>query len=182
MPRVDPRWGGAVLVAALTLVGCGDDGGGAAGGTTTTLTLDPGVTFSDDVTVPSSGPPGSPTTTIRSGEVVSVPNEVPEAFPRSFPVPEGAEVEVGSTGRAEGELRLAVDYAIADERPQAVFDFYRDAVDEAGFAVLLEDSDGQGQDFVGQLVFETDTYVGNVLISGDGGRGVLLTLTATMPD
>ena len=172
----------AVLVAVVALVGCGDDGAGEDAGTTSTSSLDPGVTFTDDVTVPSSGAPGAPTTTMRPGEVVSVPNEVPEQFPANFPVPEAAEVEVGSTGRAEGELRVAVDYAIDDERPQAVFDFYRTAIDQAGFAVLLEDSDGQGQDFVGQLVFETDTYVGNVLVSGDGDRGVLLTLTATMPD
>jgi hypothetical protein len=169
----------AVLVAAVALAGCADDGAGEDAGTTSTVSLDPGVTFTDDVTVPSSG---APTTTMRPGEVVSVPNEVPEQFPANFPVPEQAEVEVGSTGRAEGELRVAVDYAIDDERPQAVFDFYRTAIGEAGFAVLLEDSDGRGQDFVGQLVFETDTYVGNVLVSGDGDRGVLLTLTATMPD
>jgi hypothetical protein len=97
-------------------------------------------------------------------------------------VPDGAVVEVGSVGRAEGELRLAVDYSLAAADPGETFDFYADAVDEAGWSVLLTDTDGEGQDFIGQLVFETDRFVGNVLVSGDGGNGVLLTLTATIPD
>jgi hypothetical protein len=71
---------------------------------------------------------------------------------------------------------------MADTSPAEVFAFYEDAVADGGWNVLLKDTDGQGQDFIGQLVFETDTYVGNVLVSGDGDAGVLLTLTATVPD
>ncbi len=75
-----------------------------------------------------------------------------------------------------------MDYTIADELPAVVHDFYRDAVDEAGFTVLLDSDDGRGADYVGQMVFETTTFIGNVLVSGDGADGVLLTLTATLPD
>ena len=48
--------------------------------------------------------------------------------------------------------------------------------------MLLDESDGRGRQLIGQIVFETDTYIGNVLVSGDGANGVLLTLTATMPE
>jgi hypothetical protein len=169
---------GAIIVAAVT--GCSDDGGETTSPTSTS-SLDPGVTFENDVTVPTTAVPGATTTTAAPGEVQTTPREVPDEFPQGFPVPDGAEVEVGSTGTAEGERRVAVDYAIEQADPAEVFAFYEAAADEGGWNVLLNDTDGQGQQFVGQLVFETDTYVGNVLVSGDGGRGVLLTLTATMP-
>jgi hypothetical protein len=170
------------VAVALLLGACSDDDGGSAEGATSTASLDPGVTFENDVTVPTTGAPGAPTTTARPGEVQTIPREVPAAFPRRFPVPDGAVVEVGSVGTAAGERRVAVDYALADTSPAEVFAFYEDAVADGGWNVLLKDTDGQGQDFIGQLVFETDTYVGNVLVSGDGDAGVLLTLTATMPD
>jgi hypothetical protein len=172
-----------LVLAALLLGACSDDGGdSSAGSTTSTASLDPGVTFEDDITVPTTAVPGATTTTAAPGEVESTPRQVPRRFPDDFPVPEGAEVEIGSVGHADGELRLAVDYSIARTDPADTFAFYEDAVDEAGWNVLLDDTDGEGQDFIGQLVFETDTYIGNVLVSGDGSRGVLLTLTATMPD
>jgi hypothetical protein len=166
-------------VLLLLLAGCSDDGGEAA---TSTTSLDPGVTFSDDITVPTdtAGRPTVPPTTV--GDVTSTPGEIPEGFPEDFPIPEGAEVEIGSTGHAEGEQRLAVDLTLADTRPARVLDFYREAVDEAGWAVLLDDQDGRGQDFVGQLVFETDTFVGNVLVAADRRGDTILTLTATVPD
>lgn len=174
----------AVAVAATLLAGCrGDDGGGdQATPASETTTLDPGVTFDQDVAVPSAVPPGGTTTATTEPRVQTEVGEVPDRFPDTFPVPEGAEVEIGSVGQAEGELRLAVDYAIADESPSAVHAFYRDAIDEAGFTVLLDSDDGQGADYIGQMVFETDTFIGNVLVSGDGATGVLLTLTATVPD
>lgn len=176
-----------VGLAAVLLTGCsGDDGGEETTPASETTTLDPGVTFDQDVTVPSAVPPGgtpnpaTPPTT--EPPVQTEVGEVPARFPDTFPVPEGAEVEVGSVGQVTGELRLAVDYAIADETPAVVHDFYRDAIDQAGFTVLLDSDDGQGADYIGQMVFETDTYIGNVLVSGDGADGVLLTLTATIPD
>ena len=175
------------LVAVL-LAGCsGDDGGDdAATSATETTTLDPGVTFDQDVTVPSAVPPGDTANpaTPPSAEppVQTEAGVVPDEFPAAFPLPEGAEVEVGSIGRVEGELRLAVDYTMADQTPAAIHDFYRDEIDRAGFSVLLDSDSGQGPDYIGQLVFETDTFIGNVLVAGDGGDGVLLTLTATLPD
>ena len=175
-----------MALATVLLAACGDDGGGeSATPASETTTLDPGVTFDQDVTVPSTVPPGASTTPApptTEPPVQTEVGEVPPQFPEAFPVPEGAEVEVGSIGRVEGELRLAVDYTIADETPAAVHDFYRSAIDDAGFAVLLDSDDGQGADYVGQMVFETDAFIGNVLISGDGADGVLLTLTATLPD
>jgi hypothetical protein len=178
MPTRSP-WLVLVPLVAL-LAGCSGDDGDTAGSTSTeTSSLDPGVTFDDDVTVPS-GPGAS--TTVPSGEVESQPGEVPNRFPRHFPVPDGAEVEIGSSGHAEGELRLSVDYTIADEEPAAVMDFYRNAVGEAGYSILLDEEAGTGRDYIGTLVFETDTYVGNVLVSADGRRDVLLSLTATLPD
>ncbi len=171
----------AVVLAGLALAACGDDGGSATPSTATT-TLDPGVTFDQDVTVPSSAAGGATTTVTTTPPVQTEAGEVPPRFPESFPVPEGAEVEVGSVGQAPGELRLAVDFSVADESPAAVHDFYRHAIDDAGHAVLLDSDDGHGADYVGQMVFETDTYIGNVLVSGDGADGVLLTLTATLPD
>lgn len=172
------------MAVALVVVpaGCGGDDGDEATPASETTTLDPGVTFDQDVTVPSSVPPGATTTATTQPPVQTDVGEVPDRFPDTFPVPEGAEVEVGSVGQVQGELRLAVDYAIADQTPAAVHDFYRDAVDDAGFTVLLDSDDGQGADYIGQMVFETDTYIGNVLVSGDGADGVLLTLTATIPD
>lgn len=175
------------LVAVL-LAGCsGDDGGDdAATSATETTTLDPGVTFDQDVTVPSAVPPGdtanpaTPPTT--EPPVQTEAGVVPDEFPAAFPLPEGAEVEVGSIGRVEGELRLAVDYTIAGQTPAAIHDFYRDEIDQAGFSVLLDSDSGQGPDYIGQMVFETDTFIGNVLVAGDGADGVLLTLTATLPD
>jgi hypothetical protein len=179
MPTRSP-WLVLLPLAAL-LAGCGgDDGDAASTPSTETTTLDPGVTFENDVTVPTGT--GPTTTTAAPADVVSRPGEVPNQFPESFPVPDGAEVEIGSVGQAEGEIRMAVDYTIANEDPAAVMDFYRQAVDDAGFSVLLDDDDGTGRNFVGTLVFETDTYIGNVLVSGDGSRGVLLSLTATLPD
>ncbi len=173
---------------AVLLAGCsGDDGGDdAATSATETTTLDPGVTFDQDVTVPSAVPPGdtanpaTPPTT--EPPVQTEVGEVPARFPDTFPVPEGAEVEVGSIGRVEGELRLAVDYTVPEATPADIHAFYRDAVDQAGFTVLLDSDSGPGADYIGQMVFETDTVVGNVLVSGDGADGVLLTLTATIPD
>lgn len=182
MRRADAAAG--LLVAGLLLAGCGDDGGGGGGeaSSTETTTLDPGVTFETDVTAPTTAAPGAGTTTVPEAlDVESEPGAVPGEFPGDFPVPEDAVVEVGSVGRAEGELRVAVDYAV-DADPAEVLDFYRDAVDEAGHDVLLDDDDGTGRQFIGQLVFETDTYVGNVLVSADGADGTLLTLTATLPD
>jgi len=174
----------AALAAGVLLVGCGgDDGGGeSATAASETTTLDPGVTFDQDVTVPSSVPAGATTTVAGEPPVQTEVGEVPPQFPEAFPVPEGAEVEVGSVGRVEGELRLAVDYTVADETPAAVHDFYRAAIADAGFTVLLDSDDGQGADYIGQMVFETDTFIGNVLVSGDGADGALLTLTATLPD
>jgi hypothetical protein len=154
---------------ALLAAGCGDDGGAA----TETTTLDPGVTFEDEVTVP--------TGSVPPGTVRSEPGEIPPDFPEDFPLPEGADVELGSVGEAEGEVRLAVDLSIEEGDPAEVLAFYRDAVADAGFAVLLDEEDGQGSRLVGQLVFETDEYVGSVLISGDGEGGVLVSLTATAP-
>lgn len=177
-----PRAAAGVLLAAVLLAGCGDDGGGSATPASATTTLDPGVTFDQDVTVPSTVPEGATTTVTTEPPVQTEVGEVPPRFPEEFPVPERAEVEVGSVGRVEGELRLAVDYTIADESPAAVHEFYRNAVDDAGFAVLLDSDNGRGANYIGQLVFETDTFIGNVLVSGDGADGVLLTLTATLPD
>jgi hypothetical protein len=176
-----------VLAAALLLGACSGDDDGASGtaeDTTSTSSLDPGVTFEDDVTVPTDagGQPSATTAPVDPDDVVSVPREVPEDFPADFPVPDDAAVEIGSVGSAEGEQRFAVDYTIARTDPADTFAFYEDAVDEAGWNVLLRDTDAEGQDFIGQLVFETDTFIGNVLVSGDGTGGVLLTLTATMPD
>lgn len=185
MPRRRALAAAVLAAALLSACGGGDDGDSAPPATETT-TLDPGVTFDQDVTVPSALPPGgtanpaTPPTT--EPPVHTEVGEVPARFPDTFPVPERAEVEVGSVGQVEGELRLAVDYAIADETPAAVHDFYRDAIDEAGFTVLLDSDDGRGADYIGQMVFETDTFIGNVLVSGDGADGVLLTLTATIPD
>lgn len=180
MPTRRP-WFALVPLVGL-LAGCsGDDGGAANTSSTETTTLDPGVTFEEDVTVPT-GPGAATTTTVLPGDVVSQPGQVPNQFPGSFPVPEGAEVEIGSVGHAEGEVRLAVDYTVADEDPAAVMDFYREAVADAGFSVLLDDEDGTRRDYIGTLVFETDTYIGNVLASADGAHGVLLSLTATLPD
>ena len=170
------------LAALLVLAGCSDDDGGSDESATSTSSVDPGVTFENDVTVPTTAAPGAPTTTVAPGDVQTTPRQVPEEFPRGFPVPEDAVVEVGSTGTAEGERRVAVDYAIERADPAEVFAFYEDAAAEGDWNVLLNDTDGEGQDFVGQLVFETNAYVGNVLVSGNGARGVLLTLTATMPD
>jgi hypothetical protein len=177
------RWRAAAsLVVLFVVVGCSSDDAEDAGTATSTSSLDPGVTFENDVTVPTTGAPGAPTTTAAPGEVETTPREVPDEFPRGFPVPDGATVEVGSTGTAEGERRVAVDYSIERADPAETFAFYEDAADEGGWNVLLNDTDSQGQQFVGQLVFETDTFVGNVLVTGDGHTGVLLTLTATMPD
>ena len=179
MPTRSP-WLVLVPLVAL-LAGCsGDDGDAAGSDSTATSTLDPGVTFEDDVTVPSGS--GASTTVPPEGDVVSVPGQVPDRFPGRFPVPDGAEVEIGSSGHAEGELRLSVDYTIAGEDPAAVMDFYRDAVTQAGYSILLDEESGTRRDYVGTLVFETDTYVGNVLVSADGRRDVLLSLTATLPD
>ena len=113
----------------------------------------------------------------------AAPARSPRSSPASFPVPEGAEVEVGSIGRAEGELRVAVDYSIAEGPPADVFDFYRRGRRRRGLVGAPERRPtARARSFIGQLVFETDTYVGNVLVTGDGRRGVLLTLTATLPD
>jgi hypothetical protein len=173
-------------VAVVLLLGaCSGDDDGSAGGATSTSSLDPGVTFENDVTVPSTAAPGRPgatTTTAATGDVATVPREVPAGFPTNFPVPDDAVVEVGSTGAVEGEQRFAVDYSIAATNPADVFAFYTEAIAEAGHSVLLSDTDGNGQSFIGQLVFETNAYIGNVLVSGDGDAGVLLTLTATAPD
>jgi hypothetical protein len=174
---------GVAVAAAALLAACGgDDGGGpeaTAPAPTTTIPLDPGVTFPEDAPT-TTGPPASPGSGPGPGEVVSEPGEVPDGFPADFPVPEGAEVEVGTSGRAQGELRFAVDYRVDDD-PAAVHRFYRAAVDEEGWAVLIDDDDGTGDDYVGQLVFESDTFVGSVLIAGTDGD-TLLTLTATLPD
>jgi len=178
-------WLALVPLIGLLAGSGGDDGDSTGSASTETTTLDPGVTFEDDVTVPTEAdgrPDPGATTSTTEPDVVTQPGAVPEEFPRSFPVPEGAEVETGSVGRVAGELRLAVDYTIVDEDPAAVLDFYRDALAEAGFTVLLDDEDGSGQGYIGTLVFETDTYIGNVLVSGDGAHGVLLSLTATLPD
>ena len=168
--------GGILLLGACS----GDDDGGVAA--TSTSSLDPGVTFDNEVTVPTTAPEGAPTTTVPLPEVETVPGEVPASFPDGFPVPEGAEVEVGSEGAVEGEIRVAVDYTVPGTDPADVHDFYVDAAAEEGWSVLLESSDGTGADFVGQLVFETDTFVGNVLVAGDGAGNTLLTITATLPD
>ncbi len=169
----------ALLAVAALAAGCSDDGEDAA---TSTTSLDPGVTFPEDITVPTdtAGRPTVPPPT--AGDVTSTPGEIPDGFPEDFPVPDGADVEIGSSGHAEGEQRLAVDMTLEDTRAPAVLDFYRDAVDEAGWSVLLDDEDGRGTDFVGQLVFETDTFVGNVLVASDRQGRALLTLTATVPD
>jgi hypothetical protein len=176
------RVSGLLLAGALLLGACSDDDG--SGATTSTSSLDPGVTFEEDITVPTdpSGRPTATTVPIDPGEVETLPREVPEQFPQNFPVPEGAVVEVGSVGHAEGELRVAVDYSLAGATPAEILDFYRQEIGERGWAVLLDESDGRGRQLIGQIVFETDTYIGNVLVSGDGANGVLLTLTATMPE
>lgn len=173
-----------MLAGALVLGACSGDDGDSSEASTATSSLDPGVSFDNDVTVPTDGT-GRPTATtvaVDPTEVETLPREVPEEFPGGFPVPEGATVDVGSIGRAEGELRVAVDYSIAQGPPADVFAFYTEAVADEGWSVLLNDTDGEGQEFIGQLVFETDRFVGNVLVTGDGRRGVLLTLTATLPD
>jgi len=172
------------LTALLVAGGCSDDDASEA--TTSTSSLDPGVTFEDDVTVPTD-PSGSVVTTtvpVGTDDVETFPRQVPDEFPADFPTPalDDATLEVGSVSRVEGELRVAVDWSIAGGDPFQVYDDELRAIDQAGLPVLLDDSDGEGQEFVGQIVFETDTYVGNVLVSGDGADGVLLTLTATLPD
>lgn len=181
------RWPAAVGAVAAGLVlltaACGDDGGGeGAVATTTTATLDPGVTFPDTTTTTApAATPGSSTTTTAPAQVESVPGEVPGGFPADFFVPEGAVVEVGSSGRAQGERRFAVDYRV-DASPRSVHQDYQDALDTPGVTVLVDDESGSGDDYVAQLVFETDAYVGSVLIGGDGAGATILTLTATLPD
>ena len=174
-----------LALAGLLLLGaCSDDDGGSAQPTSTS-SLDPGVTFEDDVTVTTDASGSVVTTTvpIEPDDVESTPREVPEEFPADFPLPgDDALVEVGTVGRAEGELRVSVDYSIERGDPFQTYDDYLRAIDQGGWPVLLDDSDGEGQEFVGQIVFETDAYVGNVLVSGDGDAGVLLSLTATLPD
>ena len=175
----------AMAGAALLAAGCGDRDDGDASATTDSVTLDPGVTFEDEVTVPTdaAGRPDPTATSMPTGaEVTTEVGQVPDRFPADFPIPEGAEVEIGSVGRAQGELRLSADFRMAESAPADVADFYREAIAEAGFAVLLDEQAGAGSGFVGQFAFETDAYVGNVLVSGDGEDGVLLVLTATLPD
>ena len=175
---------GAVLRAAGLLLGaCSDDGGSAE--PTSTSSLDPGVTFEDDITVPTddSGQAVATTVPVDPADVESTPREVPDEFPENFPVPERATVEVGSVGHGDNELRVATEYVLADADPAETLDFYRDAIARHDdWSLLLDDADGEGQELIGQLVFETNTYVGNVLVSGDGDAGVLLTLTATLPE
>jgi hypothetical protein len=173
-----------VAVGALLLGACSDDDGGSSAATSTS-SLDPGVTFEDDITVPTNtdGEPTATTVAVDPADVETTPREVPDEFPESFPVPDDATVEVGSVGHATGELRVAADYSLADADPADTLDFYRDAIARHDdWNLLLDDADGRGQELIGQLVFETNSYVGNVLVSGDGDAGVLLTLTATLPE
>jgi len=172
-----------LAVAGVLLLGACSDDGDSGSAATSTSSLDPGVTF-EDITVPTTpdGQPSAATVPVDPDDVEVTPRQEPRRFPEDFPRPEGATVEMGSVGHAPGELRLAVDYSIDEGDPFETYDSYLRAIDQGGWPVLLDDSDGEGQDFIGQIVFETDTYIGNVLVSGDGGSGALVTLTATLPE
>lgn len=150
------------MMLAVPVAGCGDDGA-----TATTAPADTGVTFPDEVTLPDGSP--APTT---GADDLEITGSLPPGFPDDFPLPDGARIEFGSATVVGNDDVRSVDLAVPGDAV-AVAEFYRGVIDDAGFAVLYDE--------IGNLRFETDTFVGDVLISARDEDTVNLVLTATSP-
>ena len=154
-------------VIALTVAGgaagCGGDDEPSGG----SVPVDTGVTFPDTVTLPD----GSPATTTATGDL-EITGSLPPGFPDDFPLPDGARIEFGSATVVGNDDVRSVDLAVPGD-VVAVAQFYRDVIEDSGFAVLYDE--------IGNLRFETDSFVGDVLISARDEDTVNLVLTATSP-
>jgi hypothetical protein len=161
------RWWAALLVTLLVTAACA--GGDREPESTTTTAGDAGVAFPDPVTVP---PTDASTSSTTVDPQVTLSPGAPRGFPADFPRPDDAEVLVGSATMVGEDRVLSIDLTTTDTVDD-VTGFYRGAVDDAGFTLLFDAADN--------LRFETDDYVGDVLVTASGGT-TTIALTATLPD
>jgi hypothetical protein len=141
---------------------------------------DTGVTFPNQVTVPTSVADGTASTTTTGAESdIDVSTGAPRGFPTDFPRPDEADVVVGSATIVGEDRVLSLDLTTSRGLDEVVA-FFRDAVGEADFAVLFDELDEQGRPPSADLRFETEEYVGDVFMTSTD-LGTSIVLTATMP-
>jgi hypothetical protein len=111
--------------------------------------------------------------------VADLSDGAPGGFPDDFPRPPDAEIQFGSEAVIGGDEVLAVDLVLDDDLAGAAR-FYRQAIDDGGFALLFDEDDPDGRPSTVNLRFEADDYVGDVLLRDIDGT-VAIVLTATRP-
>jgi len=153
-----------LLAVGLLLAGCGDPGPSAEEQAREALERATGTGTSQTTTT--LAPPTS-TTGVPGAEfdVDTTSGELPEGWPENFPVPEDAPVMFSAVDEGVLSTTVRVDEKTARE----VLDFYRDAIDDAGFDVI--------EDANGGITFDAGEYNGNVFVSRSQG---LTTATLTV--
>jgi hypothetical protein len=138
------------------------------------------VTSPDPTTVPTTVVDGiAPSTTTRAEQDLTVSAGAPRDFPADFPRPDDAELLVGSSTIVGEDRVLALDLTIGADLDEMVA-FFRDAIDDAEFAVLFDEVDQESRPPAADLRFETDDYVGDIFMTSTAGATSIV-LTATMP-
>lgn len=163
-----------------TMSGCGGDDGAAPATSSTALPPpDTGVRLPD--ATPGSGAGGAPADDDSAPVVDLAVDDLPDGWPRDFPIPEKAVVDLGSSTTIDRGRVLGVQLCVAGTTPMAVVQGYLDALDADGYTVLRDQVTGSGSSAQGTVTFETTAYVGDILVVTDGPTAVGLTLTATYP-
>jgi hypothetical protein len=138
------------------------------------------VTGPDGVTGPTTAAGATaPATSAGAAPDPSIGSGAPRGFPDDFPRPDDAEPVVGSATIVGEDRVLSLELAASDDLARVVA-FFRRAIDDAEFAVLLDQADGPNRTGSANLRFATDDYVGDVLITATPG-GTSIVLTATLP-
>ncbi|MCW2758012.1 MAG: hypothetical protein JWO46_1758, partial [Nocardioidaceae bacterium] len=120
--------GATVLVAALTLTGCGTDGTKAAAAASPSETVPPSASAAPTAPLPTAGNPGDISTTTTE-TAVPVPTDGGPTGIQKFPVPKGVKIN-GPAPQAK-----SWQFDILTKDIPAVLAFYRQALAAQGYAV-----------------------------------------------
>ncbi len=116
---------------------------------------------------PSNRPNNNDDNVARDSGARSSESAPPEAggtatLPPSFPLPVPEEYEVISVQESGDDTEVV----LAAPSGQDAYDYYREAIPEAGFTIEELDQEGSGASFEGDIEFENETFSGDVDIDG----------------
>ncbi|MGI8651059.1 MAG: hypothetical protein ACR2KW_11885 [Rubrobacter sp.] len=98
----------------------------------------------------------------RSSEPEPSDDRSTTELPPSFPLPVQEEYEVVSVQESDDDMEVV----LAVPSGQAAYEYYREAIPEAGFTIDEIDQESSGDSFEGDIEFENETFSGDMDIDG----------------